>query len=208
MSTEMLALMMGSGQKFAKPLEDACINWGISSGRDKVRFLAQLSVESMGFTRVEENLNYRPARLREVFKDRNGLTLAKAQTLCALGPRHVANFVYGGQWGKQNLGNVEPDDGWTFRGRSLIQITGRSNYSACSIACWGDYRLLDDPDLLTVPEHAAYASAWFWHSRHLNGVEDVTVVTKKINGGRSELEKRIALTEEGYDLLDFLVNSK
>lgn len=204
MSTEKLAFMMGA-KDYSKPIEDACIRWGIVDGRDKARFIAQLQVESGGFTRIEENMNYSAKRLLEVFPGRNGLTAADAKRVAAAGPRAVANFVYGGRWGRDNLGNTEPDDGWKFRGRSLIQTTGRENYRNTSMGCWGDLRLLDNPDLLLLPENAADAAGWFWYSRKLNGVEDVREVTRRINAGLRELGKRIAQTEKAYDLLDFLV---
>lgn len=204
MSTEKLAFLMGAKQ-FSKPIEDACIRWGIVDGRDKARFIAQLHVESGGFSRIEENLNYSAKRLLEVFPGRNGLTANGAKQLVAAGPRAVANFVYGGKWGRDNLGNTQPDDGWNFRGRSLIQTTGRENYRDTSMGCWGDLRLLDDPDLLLIPENAANASAWFWYSRKLNGVEDVREVTRRINAGLRELTKRQAQTERAYGLLDFLI---
>lgn len=204
MSTEKLAFMMGA-KDYSKPIEDACIRWGIVDGRDKARFIAQLQVESGGFTRIEENMNYSAKRLLEVFPGRNGLTAADARQLSAAGPRAVANFVYGGRWGRDNLGNTEQGDGWKFRGRSLIQTTGRENYRNTSMGCWGDLRLLEDPDLLLLPENAADAAGWFWYSRKLNGVEDVREVTRRINAGLRELGKRIAQTEKAYDLLDFLV---
>lgn len=203
MSTEKLAFLMGA-KEFSKPLEDACIRWGIVDGRDKARFLAQCHVESMGFNRVEEDMGYSAKRLMQVFPGRNGLTPAIARDITAQGPRAVANFVYGGKWGRENLGNIHPDDGWDFRGRGLIQTTGRDNYRATSMGMFGDLRLLDDPDLLLLPEYAADSAAYFWYSRKLNGVEDVREVTRRINRALLELDKRRAQTARAYDLLDFL----
>ena len=203
MSTEKLAFMMGA-KDFSKPLEDAAINWGIVSGPDKARWLAQLSVESGGFKRLTEGTGYSATRLVQVFKNRNGLTPAIAQQLVAAGPKAVFNFIYGGKWGRENLGNVNPDDGWDYRGRGLIMTTGRDNYRATSLGCWGDLRLVDEPDLLLGAEYAAQAAAWFWYSRKLNGVEDVREVTRRINGGAMHLAERIAATEKAMDLLDFL----
>lgn len=205
MSTEKLAFLMGAKQ-FSKPIEDACIRWGIVDGRDKARFIAQLHVESAGFSRIEENLNYSAKRLMEVFPGRNGLTSQIARDLARAGPRAIANFVYGGEWGRRNLGNTQPDDGWNFRGRGLIQTTGRRNYRDTSMGCWGDLRLLDDPDMLLLQENAANAAGWFWYSRRLNGIEDISVLTKKINGGSMHLAQRRAQTERAYDLLDFLTS--
>lgn len=205
MSTEKLAFLMGAKQ-FSKPIEDACIRWGIVNARDKARFIAQLHVESGGFSRVEENLNYSAKRLGEVFLGRNGLTTAGAKSLAAAGPRAIANFVYGGEWGRRNLGNTQPDDGWNFRGRGLIQTTGRTNYRDTSMGMFGNTRLLNEPDMLLLPEYAADAAAWFWYSRRLNGIEDIRVLTKKINGGSHGLPQRRAQTERAYDLLDFLTS--
>ena len=203
MSTEKLAFLMGA-KEFSKPLEDACIRWGIIEGRDKARFLAQCHVESMGFNRVEENMNYSAKRLMQVFPGRNGLNQTIAKNIAAQGPRAVANFVYGGKWGRENLGNLAANDGWDYRGRGLIQTTGRDNYRATSMGMFGDLRLLDDPDLLLLPEHAASSAAYFWYSRRLNGVEDVREVTMRINPGLLELDKRRAQTARAYDLLEFL----
>lgn len=205
MSTEKLAFLMGA-KEFSKPLEDACIRWGIVDGRDKARFLAQCYVESMGFTCVEENMNYSAKRLMQVFPGRNGLTMEIARSLAAEGPRAVANFVYGGKWGRENLGNIHPDDGWKYRGRGLIQTTGRDNYRETSLGMFGDLRLLDDPDMLLLPEYAASSAAYYWYSRWLNGVEDVREVTRRINPALRELDKRRAQTARAYDLLEFLTS--
>lgn len=203
MSAEKLAFLMGAKQ-FSKPIGDACIRWGIVNPNDQARFIAQLHVESGGFSRVEENLKYTATRLVEVFGNRNGLNTTIARQLSAAGPRAIANFIYGGAWGRRNLGNTQPDDGWNFRGRGLIQTTGRTNYRDTSMGCWGDLRLLDDPDMLLLPEHAADAAAWFWYSRRLNGITDVKEVTRKINSGLLHLDKRIVQTKRALALVDFL----
>lgn len=203
MSTEKLAFLMGA-KKFSKPIEDACIKWGIVDGRDKARFIAQLHVESNAFNNVAELTGYSARGLYDTFPGRNGLTLDKARELHRAEPRAMFNFVYGGKWGRENLGNTEPDDGWNFRGRSLIQTTGRENYEKTSLGIFGDRRLLDDPDLLTIPEYAADAAGWYWYSRRCNGIEDIGELTGKINKARKHLPQRIAQTKKAYDLLDFL----
>lgn len=200
MSTELLASQMGAG-KYSKPIEDACIRWGIVEGRDKARFIAQLYVESDGFRHVAENLNYSAKRLAQVFGGRNGLTPARAEILAGIGPKAIANFIYGGEWGRKNLGNTQPNDGWDFRGRGLIMLTGRANYQRMSLEAYGNDRLLVDPDDLLMPEVAADTAACFWHRQRLNGITDVAVVTKKINGGQMGLAERIAQTNRAYNLL-------
>lgn len=203
MSTETLAFLMGAKQ-YSKPIEDAAIRWGIVDGEDKARWIAQLHVESNGFNTAEEATGYSAKRLLEVFPGRNGLDATKARALVAAGPRAVFNFIYGGEWGRRNLGNTEPDDGWMFRGRGLIQTTGRDNYRATSMGCYGDYRLLDNPDILLLPEEAANSAAWYWYSRRLNGVKDVREVTRKINAGLAHLDRRMAQTSRAMEVLNFL----
>ena len=96
------------------------------------------------------------------------------------------------------LGNTpEADgDGQKYRGRGLIQITGRRNYLACSQALFGDERLLREPTLLEQPQWAAESAAWFWQSNGLNELADkdqFTTITRRINGGLNGLEDRLQL---------------
>lgn len=96
------------------------------------------------------------------------------------------------------LGNSpEADgDGQKYRGRGLIQITGRRNYLACSQALFGDERLLQQPELLEQPQWAAESAAWFWQSNGLNELADkdqFTTITQRINGGLNGLENRMHL---------------
>jgi putative chitinase len=93
------------------------------------------------------------------------------------------------------LGNTpEADgDGQFYKGRGLIQITGRNNYKACSQGLFGDDRLLTTPQLLETPENAVYSAAWFWKSNNLNKYadsSDFAGLTKRINGGLNGFEDR------------------
>ena len=104
------------------------------------------------------------------------------------------------------LGNT-PDadgDGQKYRGRGLIQITGRRNYLACSRALFGDERLLHFPELLEQPQWAAESAAWFWHSNGLNELADqdqFITITRRINGGLNGLEHRQQLWEKARAVL-------
>lgn len=104
------------------------------------------------FTAITENLNYSVEGLMGVFSRRRiseadcrryGRTKTRAANQEA-----IANTIYGGEWGKENLGNTQPGDGWRFRGRGLVQITGRSNYAK--------YNLVDRPELAASVPTAAF----------------------------------------------------
>lgn len=96
------------------------------------------------------------------------------------------------------LGNtVEPDgDGQRYRGRGLIQITGRNNYRQCSLGLFGDERLLASPELLEQPQWAAESAAWYWTQNGLNELADrdqFNSITRRINGGLNGLRDRLQL---------------
>ncbi|WP_339418240.1 MULTISPECIES: glycoside hydrolase family 19 protein [unclassified Pseudomonas] len=104
------------------------------------------------------------------------------------------------------LGNTpEADgDGQKYRGRGLIQITGRRNYLACSRALFGDERLLQAPTLLEQPQWAVESAAWFWQSNGLNELADkdqFTTITRRINGGLNGLEDRLRLWARAKEVL-------
>jgi putative chitinase len=99
-----------------------------------------------------------------------------------------------GYEGRDDLGNTEPGDGFKFRGRGLIQVTGRANYRTCGGAL--NLPLLDHPELLEAPDNASQSAAWFWISRNLNALADIgdfNTITKRINGGLNGLQDRLAL---------------
>lgn len=98
--------------------------------------------------------------------------------------------------GRIDLGNTTRGDGVKYKGRGLIQITGKANYQALSDSLGVDF--VKVPQFLEIPEHAAMSAAWFWNSRKLNELADqdlLTKITKKVNGGRNGLEDRRIILE-------------
>lgn len=142
-------------------------------------YLAQISHESQRLTRVLENLNYTAARLMVVWP-RRFPTLASA-TPYANSPEKLANQVYANR-----LGNGDPlsGDGWKYRGRGPKQITGKDNYQLMQRLL--GLPLLDQPDLLRIPEHGAMAAAAYWDHAGCSALIDAgnfEGVTRAINGG-------------------------
>ena len=104
--------------------------------------------------------------------------------------------------GRKDLGNTVAGDGSKYRGRGLIQITGRANYMACGEALGLD--LIKQPELLEKPQHACMSAAWFWASRGLNTLADAgrfDQITQRINGGQNGAEDRQALYTRALKVL-------
>lgn len=184
---------------FAEPLATACARFGIDTPRRVAGFVAQCRVESADFTRLEEGLYYTtPARIRAVFPSRVRGE-ADAATL-ARNPRALANRVYAGRLGNGDEGS---GDGWAYRGRGLIQITGRDNYAAAAAACGKLY--LERPDLVAQPEDAALTAAWFWSAAGLNTLADLRQwdgITRRVNGpAMLHADLRRAYSEQGVEAL-------
>ncbi|WP_085703951.1 glycoside hydrolase family 19 protein [Pseudomonas sp. B15(2017)] len=107
-----------------------------------------------------------------------------------------------GYEGREDLGNTVPGDGRKYCGRGLIQITGRANYAACGEALGLD--LINHPEQLELPQHAAMSAAWFWKQNGLNDLADrdqFNTITRRINGGLNGLEDRLALWEKARAVL-------
>ena len=144
-------------------------------------FMAQTAHESANYTRLHENLNYR------------------ATSLIAQWPKHfnydnasqyehkqeaIANRAYCNRMGN---GDEASGDGWKYRGRGIMQLTGKESYAGCSHAVYGDDRLLDTPELVEQDMDVAVKSAcWLWNAKRLNPLadaSDIKEVTHRINGG-------------------------
>ena len=117
--------------------------------------------------------------------------------------RYVRELASGQAYeGRKDLGNTQPGDGVRFKGRGLIQITGRANYIECGKALALD--LLTKPELLEEPESACRSAAWFWKTRGLNELADTgdqVKITRRINGGTNGLSDRLALFEIAKQVL-------
>lgn len=170
-------------------LNTALNEFEINTPLREAAFLAQTAHESQNFTRLVENLNYSAKRLTQVWPKRFP-TLEKAEPY-ANNPEKLANFTYANRNGN---GPVESGDGWNYRGRGFIQITGRANYQACGDGLASD--VVADPDKLALPEFAFRSAAWFWGSHGLNPLADnadLKTITIRINGGTVGLDERLQL---------------
>lgn len=179
-------------------LNEALREFGIESKLQVAHLLAQLAHESAEFTRLVESLTYTSAeRILAVWPSRFWLP-SPQQPTCPAGKRDargfvrapvlLASYVYAGRNGN---GSEATSDGFRFRGRGPIQITGRSNYARCGQAL--GLPLIEQPDLLTDPDVGARAAAWFWTDRKIGPLadaNDIEAVTRKINGGTHGLEDR------------------
>ena len=180
---------------WAQALAPALERYEINTKARLASFLAQTGHESSQFNRLVEGLNYKtPLRLMAVWPKRFP---TQESALPYVGDaKKLANFVYANRLGN---GDAASGDGFRFRGRGIIQVTGRSNYAAAGAAL--GLKLVDDPDLLLVPANAAMSAAWFWSSRGLNALaddrtddndlEDFTEITRRINGGTVGLKERL-----------------
>lgn len=154
-----------------------------SKGADELGdFLGQVLHESGFLTRISENLNYTAERLVQVWPSRFP-TVNDARPY-AHNSEALANKVYGGR-----MGNIKPDDGWRYRGRGPIQITGRENYSAVGHLMKQD--LIGLPELLEQPRFALEATIHWWEDRIPDSMlGDVEKVTRRVNGGIHGLAER------------------
>lgn len=153
-------------------------------------FLATVWHESSGLTRLTENLNYSAQGLRRTFA-RYFPTVTLANQY-ARKPQAIANRVYANRMGN---GNEASGDGWRYRGRGLIQLTGRANYAAYQQSgfCNGD--LLSHPEWLAQYPGALKSAMWFWWKSGCNALadrDDATAVCRRVNGGTNGLDDRKA----------------
>jgi putative chitinase len=163
-------------------------------------FLAQCAHESGNFKAVNENLNYGPVALLKTFPKYfpEGFGIDEY----ARKPEKIANLVYGNRMGN---GPETSGDGYRYRGRGYIQLTGKTNYQAFDK--FVDEDVTTNPDLVAT-KYPLLSAAWFWNSRTLNSLADrgstdmdVTAITRKVNGGTHGLDDRLAKFKKFYEIL-------
>jgi putative chitinase len=181
-------------------IPDTAAKFQINTPLRLAHFLAQCGHESGGFRATQENLNYSAKGLTGIFK--KYFPTEAAATPYARNPQKIANKVYAN---RMENGSEASGDGFKFRGRGYIQLTGRANYTAFGKAIGED--IVSNPDIVS-GKHALLSAAWFWSKNGLNKLADggstdatVTSITKRVNGGTIGLADRIKHFKEYYHLL-------
>jgi putative chitinase len=165
-------------------LPEVIKRYEINTPKRLAHFISQCGHESGGFKVFTENLNYSAEGLLKTFPKYFNAETAAAS---ARKPERIANRVYAN---RMSNGNEESGDGWKFRGRGCIQLTGRANYTAYDQAV--PENVLENPDLVA-GALALDSAGWFWKTNGLNKIADagdVTAVTKRVNGGTHGLADR------------------
>jgi putative chitinase len=181
-------------------IPDTAAKFQINTPLRLAHFLAQCGHESGGFRVTQENLNYSAKGLNGIFK--KYFPTEAAATPYARNPQKIANKVYAN---RMSNGDEASGDGYKFRGRGYIQLTGRANYTAFGKSIGED--VVSNPDIVS-GKHALLSAAWFWSNNGLNKLADggatdavVTTITKRVNGGTIGLADRIKHFKEYYHLL-------
>jgi putative chitinase len=180
-------------------LDEVIKTYKISNPNRLAHFLAQCGHESNNFKAVIENLNYSEEGLLKIFPKYFDKNTAKSY---ARRQEMIANMVYGGRMGN---GDKNSGDGWRYKGRGFIQLTGKINYKA-----FGDYigvNVCADPNLIAI-KYPLSSAAWYFEKRKIwqvcdEGIDIETIkkVTKLVNGGYNGLEDRISKTNIFYKLI-------
>lgn len=176
---------------WTKALNEIMPKYMISTPKQEAAFIAQCAHESGQFNTIQENLNYSAKGLRTVFG--KYFPTDKLANEYQRQPEKIANRVYASRIGN---GNEASGDGWRYRGRGAIQVTGKANYEAFAKSI--NKTLQETVAYLETKTGAVESAAWFWKTNDLNKFADsgdITKMTKKINGGTHGLQERMALYE-------------
>ncbi len=196
MTNEQLA-KIGIDSKWLQPLLDTFQKYEINTPQRQAAFIGQCAHESGNFKVLQENLNYSAKGLMATwssrFPDMDTAERYERQ------PEKIANKVYA----RADMGNTDDGDGWKYRGRGVIQLTGKNNYRTCGEALGLD--LVVNPDLILEPQYACLSAGWFWNKRGLNTLadaNDIETITKRVNGGLHGLLDRQAKTQIALEVLN------
>lgn len=200
MTIEDLSKLAGVSEDIAavwvSALNNTMDRFGISTPLRRAHFIAQIGHESNGFTALKENLNYSVEGLLKTFgrhriSEGAAIEYGRSQGKAA-NQEDIANEIYGGDWGRKNLGNTQKGDGFRYLGRGLIQLTGKANYQAAENSLKLD--LVNRPERVSEDNLiATLVACWFWQTKGLNELadtDDLEAVTRRVNGALNGLEDR------------------
>lgn len=194
------------GIQWVDPLNETFDRFGIKTVKQQAAFIGQCGHECGNFKVLEENLNYRAATLMKLWPKR--FPTQEVANAYAGNAKKIANMVYASRMGNRDESS---GDGYRFRGRGCIQLTGHANYFHAGKALGVDFVM--EPDLVATPKYAAMTAGWFWSTHGCNeaaesgaplnsqGQESWINLTKKINGGTIGLSDRVAHTLEAIHVL-------
>jgi putative chitinase len=188
---------MHIGEQWVDALNETFQRFGILSPIQQASFIGQCGHECGQFKILEENLNYKAETLMKLWKSR--FPTIDIANEYARNPKKIANKVYASRMGNRDEAS---GDGYRFRGRGCIQLTGHANYFHAGQACGEDFVM--NPDLVATPKYAAMTAGWFWSTHKLNqyaDTRDFLMMTKKINGGIIGLDDRIKHINHALDIL-------
>jgi putative chitinase len=183
--------------KWVDPLNQTFERFNIRTPRQQAAFIGQCGHECGNFRVLEENLNYRAETLMKLWP-RRFPTLEFAKQF-ERNPKKIANTVYANRMGNRDEAS---GDGYRFRGRGCIQLTGSANYYHAGKALGVDFIM--QPDLVATPQYAALTAGYFWDTQKLNALAESgnnLALTKKINGGTIGLNDRILHTNQALALM-------
>jgi len=185
------------GAEWVDALNETFSRFNITTNNQKAMFIGQCSHESGNFRLLQENLNYKAATLMKLWPKR--FPTLEVANQYAGNARAIANKVYADRMGNRDEAS---GDGYRFRGKGLVQLTGHSNHFHAGKALGVDFVM--QPDLVATPKYAALTAGWFWETHKLNPPADAldyTKVTKIINGGTIGLDDRIAHVKQALAVL-------
>lgn len=181
-------------EKWSEPIHKAWTKFNLcntnnekETTNESAMFLAQCGHESCDFKKLEENLNYSAYTLLKLFPNKTK-TLEKAKEITSKGAQGVASFIYDN---RADLGNCMAGDGWRYKGRGIIQLTGRKNYKF-----YGEklgFNLINNPDMAKEPHVSCQVACAYWKIKGITEFAregNVIAVTRKINGGLNGLDDR------------------
>ena len=188
---------LGIDPIWVDPLNETFERFQIVTPEEQACFIGQFSYESNHFKSLEENLNYRPETLMQLWPKR--FPSHDEAMKYAHQPEKIANHIYSNRMGNRDEAS---GDGWRFRGSAICQLTGHDNFWHAGQALGVD--LVANPDLARTPKYAAPIGGWFWSTHGCNRLaeaKDYNGCTRVINGGLFGAEQRVAVMHQCEQIL-------